>query len=81
MAFIIVNLTIFFGMAFIQHVAANQARSHSHGMVDMAWLRCLVANHGDKDKCPIVGLGNGLSEAHAVGTLVLASVGLLVFKL
>jgi hypothetical protein len=75
-AFIIVNLTIFFGMVFIQHIAANQARFHSNGMVDMAWLRCLVASHGDKGKCPIVGLGNGLSEERAVGALVLASVGL-----
>lgn len=76
MAFIVVNLTIYFGIVFIQHVAANEAQAHSPRITstDLDWFACLTAHHGDKNKCLDGAPGLGLSESRAVGTLVLASV-------
>lgn len=76
MAFIVVNLTIYFGIVFIQHVAANEAQAHSPRITstDLEWFSCLTAHHGDKDKCLYGAPGLGLSESRAIGTLILASV-------
>jgi hypothetical protein len=76
MAFIVVNLTIYFGIVFIQHVAANEAQAHSPRITstDLEWFSCLTAHHGDKDKCLYGSPGLGLSESRAIGTLILASV-------
>lgn len=84
MAFIVVNLTIYFGIVFIQHVAANEAHVHSpvNAARDLEWFSCLMAHDGDKEKCKNenVGSGVGLSEPRAVGTLVLASVSFTPIK-
>ena len=76
MAFIVVNLTIYFGIVFIQQTAATQALAGGRGLtkVDLLWVACLVANNGDKNACLSTAPGLGLSESRAVGTLVLASV-------
>ena len=76
MAFIVVNVTIYFGIVFIQQTAANQARVHSPEVIyaDAVWFECLVKHDGDRDKCLHLGRGIGLKESRAVGTLILASV-------
>lgn len=76
MAFIVVNLTIYFGIVFIQHTVANKAQFHTKDVTntDMTWIACLMANGGDKDKCLHGGSGLGVSESRVAGTLILASV-------
>lgn len=76
MAFIVVNLTIYFGIVFIQQTAATQALTGGRGLtkIDLLWVACLIANNGDKNSCLGTAPGLGLSESRAVGTLILASV-------
>ena len=76
MAFIVANLTIYFGIVFIQHTAANKAKEHAPPIAaaDAEWFVCLMTHRGDKDKCKDIGSGIGLSESRAIGTLILASV-------
>ena len=76
MAFIVVNLTIYFGIVFIQQTTATRAQVGTQDLSfnDLEWLFCLMANSGDKEDCFHKGSGLGLSESRAGGTLILASV-------
>ena len=79
MAFILVNLSIYFGIIFIEHTAASstQIRTRGPSVDDLTWIACLMANNGDKTQCPYKGAGLGHNEDRAVGTLILGSVCIL----
>ncbi|KAK3710100.1 hypothetical protein LTR37_010531 [Vermiconidia calcicola] len=85
MAFIVANLTVYFGVMFMQQLAASRAgiKTEDPDSPIFIWKACLIANNGDKIKC-LKGRSNllGMSEARAVGSLTLAScVGIFVFLL
>ena len=79
MAFLVVNLTIYFALVFIQHTVANKAQFRTNDVTgaDLEWIACLMANDGDKQKCRHGGHGLGVSEGRVAGTLILASVSIL----
>lgn len=76
MAFIVVNLTIYFGIVYLQQAATTHSTpsSNATSTQDSAWIACLIANDGGKDECMKGAAGLGLSESRAIGTLVLGSV-------
>lgn len=78
MSFIIVNLAVFFGQDFIQQTTAMLAATRSRGapQPDLEFAECLIVNKGNKTPCLHDFNGLGLSEAHAVATLVMAPVSM-----
>lgn len=74
LAFIVLNESIYFGIAFVQQTAAATAAAKKLSPVDEAWAVCLTVTNGDKNKCLAESTGLGLSEARAIATLLLASV-------
>lgn len=80
LSFIIVNLTVFFGMAFIDQtnaVSAAKRQRMGFPLNDSRFANCLIVNRGDKTPCLSGSTGLGLVESRAVSTLVLAPVSCL----
>lgn len=75
-AFIIVNVTIYFSMVFLEDVTAAQGPivTDEVMMRNSAWIECLIASTGNKTDCLDLTSGFGLSESRTVGTFFLASV-------
>lgn len=78
LAFIVANLTVYFGIVFIQQNLTTKILPGTENLtnVDLTWFVCLMAHNGDKNACLAQASGLGLAEGRAIGTLVLASVSL-----
>ena len=79
LCFLIMNLCVFFGMAYIQqNITTHVIPGTQHvATVDLAWLVCLMLNEGDKSKCHLSeASGLGLVEPRAIATLSLGTVSL-----
>lgn len=77
LSFIIVNLTIFFGMAFIDQanaISATKLQRVGFPLDGSRFANCLIMNKGDKTPCLNDPTGLGLSEPRAVAALVLGPV-------
>lgn len=76
LAFLIVNLSVFFGMAFIEQNLTTKALPGTENLssADLTWFVCLMAHDGDKNACLSQASGLGLVERRAVATFVLGSV-------
>lgn len=74
LSFIIVNLCVFFGQAFMAQTFAALAMSGPRGLPpnDLEFVKCLIANRGIKEPC--LHFYNGLTEPYAIATLVMAPV-------
>lgn len=80
LSFMIVNSTVFFGMAFIDQTSAVMAAKRQRmgfPLNDSRFANCLIVNKGDKTPCLSGSTGLGLVEPRAVATLVLAPVRVL----
>lgn len=73
---IAVNLTIFFGIVFIQDETMSPSRTVRQRITaeNERWFRCLAANQGNHTGCLGLSSGIGLRESQAIGTMVVASV-------
>lgn len=76
LAFIVANLTVYFGIVFIQQNLTTKILPGTENLtnVDLTWFVCLMSHNGDKNACLQQASGLGLAEGRAIGTLVLASV-------
>lgn len=75
-AFMVANLTIFFGLVFIQDTTPSQESlvpEHDPSM-RLDWITCLTQSRGDKTACLPLASGLAITESRAVATFVLASV-------
>lgn len=75
-AFLIINLSIYFSTVFLEDITAARGPAVSDEVIvrNSAWIECLIASAGDKDKCLNLTASLGLSESRTVGTFFLASV-------
>ena len=75
-AFMIVNLTIYFSTVFLEDITAARGPIVTDSVMsrNAAWIECLIDSAGNKAKCLGLTTGFGLSESRAVGTFFLASV-------
>lgn len=76
LAFVTVNLTIYFGIVYVQQVKLSPTATVRSGVAfeTTKWFECLTAHYENKDACLNRPTGLGLSESRAVGTLILAAV-------
>lgn len=83
LAFIVANLTVHFGIVFIQQNLTTKILPGTENLtnVDLTWFVCLMAHNGDKNACLSQASGLGLAEGRALGTLVLAPVSLPLFPI
>lgn len=75
-ALMVANLTIFFGMVFIQDTAASQAPLI--GRIDVLktldWIACLKESNGNSASCLSAAPRLGIAESRATATFLLAAV-------
>lgn len=74
LGFLVLNITIFYGLTFVSQTEAIENSSHGITEADEAWGICLITTRGNKKACLGLSSGLGLSEARVVATLVLTSV-------
>lgn len=77
-AFMVANLTIFFGLVSIQDTAASQAPLIGNSDVpkSLDWITCLMESDGNKTSCLSGAPRLGIAESRATATFLLAAVSL-----
>lgn len=75
-ALMVANLTIFFGMVFIQDTAASQAPLIGGSDVPktLDWITCLMESDGNSTSCLSAAPRLGIAESRATATFLLAAV-------
>ncbi len=80
LAFIVVNLIVYFGMFFVQQSGTSRMQYLTGSprlpmdSDDFRWMACLMANGGDKKKCLHGATGLGVKQQRVEATLILAPV-------
>lgn len=75
LSFIIVNITIYFCIVYIQsEIGAALAGHPTQLLGEDPWTACLILNNGNKTACLNFSGGLGLSGPRAAGTFILAAV-------
>ena len=79
----VANLTIFFGLVFIQDTAAAQTPLvGGHDVPNsLNWITCLVESGGDKNTCFSTAPRLGIIELRATATFILAAVSISIVRI